>query len=153
MVNPFDRELYIVLRDLTLLAQEADKFIMLRHGLRMSRFYILHHLYHEPGLTLGQLTERALLFSASASRTVYSLEQEGLVEREDDKNDRRLFTLSLTADGRSFYEKVSADLDADIAKRFETVDSETKASLIEKNRRLCDLLQAHRQWQMASEVE
>jgi MarR family 2-MHQ and catechol resistance regulon transcriptional repressor len=150
MINPIDKELHRTLRTLILSLSASDKFIFAKHKLRTARFYILHHLYHEPGLTLGQLSEMTLLYNASASRIVYAMEKDGLVQRENDENDRRLFTLSLTENGRFFYETVNADLEADIQQRFAGLDEETRTNLRNSAQQLQTLMQDHRQWQEES---
>lgn len=146
MTSNLDVKLSEILRDLAVLHNAIEKHVLSQHGLRRSRYYILYHLYHTPHRTLGQVSELTLLYTASVSRTVYSMEQEGLVQREIDPNDRRQFTLSLTAAGTKFYETVTADLHADIKKRFASLSQAEKETLLTQNTRLRDILDAHQTW-------
>ena len=150
MIDPIDQALHALFRELLLLHDAADKHVLAQHGLRRARYFVLHHLYHEAGLTLGQLSELTLIYSASASRIVYSMEQEGLVQRVVNESDRRLFTLSLTEKGRRFYEQVSADLAADVQARYQGLDAGAKLALLEDSRRLRDMLREHCRWQVES---
>lgn len=148
MTDDREQALHQILRDLLLLNSAADRHVLAQHDLRQTRYYVLHHLYHDPGLTLAQLSDRVLIYSASASRIVYSMEGEGLVQRQDDPKDRRSFTLSLTANGRAFYEKVSADLTADIQRRFGALPVEVLTVLLQHGQTLRDVLESHQQGQI-----
>lgn len=151
MSGEIDQTLHRILRDLLLLNSAADRHVLAQHDLRQTRYYVLHHLYHNPDLTLAQLSELVLIYSASASRMVHSMETEGLVVREADPTDRRQFTLRLTENGRKFYETVSADLAADVAARFAELSPEALAALVAHGLALRDALAAHcRQQEVAS---
>lgn len=139
-MDKLDQDLDKLLSQLTMLQTHSIKDVLGKHGLRRARYYILQHLYEQPHLTLGQLSERAFLYSASASRTVYSMEKEGLVERETDENDRRIITLALTPKGKMFYKEVRADLEADIQTRYKSLDTSTKERLVTDLRLLHDVL-------------
>ncbi|MEM7799962.1 MAG: MarR family transcriptional regulator, partial [Chloroflexota bacterium] len=85
-------KLHQSLRELSILIDAADRRILSKYRLRSARFYAMESLHHRPGLTLGELSDQILIGRASASRMVFSMEKDGLVAREPDPNDRRLFT-------------------------------------------------------------
>lgn len=151
MTESLELTLHNVLKDLLVLHSAADQFVLTRHGLRRARYYVLHHLYQTPERTLGQLSALTLMYSASLSRMIYSMEQEGLVARQANEQDRRLFTLSLTENGRRLYETVSAELAADIRQRFGELDAAQLQTLVALNGRLVATLDAHRQRQEQAE--
>lgn len=65
------------------------------------QFSVLSHLWQRDGL---QQTELALCTNrnrANVTRIIDILEREGIVERRDDDNDRRVFRIYLTAKGKS----------------------------------------------------
>jgi len=65
------------------------------------QFSVLSHLWQKDGL---QQTELALCTNrnrANVTRILDILEREGIVERKDDANDRRVFRIYLTDKGKS----------------------------------------------------
>lgn len=147
MLDAADQKLNTLLSDVAVLVMESDKHVLTKFGLRRTRYHVLRHLYHQPGRTLGQLSDLTLIYKASASRVVHSMEKDGLVTRKLNQNDRRLFTVSLSAAGKAFYERVNEQLEQDIQKRFEPLDDETKANLLNLVSRLRDGLKEHRRAQ------
>ena len=68
------------------------------------QFSVLSHLWQKDGL---QQTELALCTNrnrANVTRIIDILEREGIVERRDDENDRRVFRIYLTDKGKSLRE-------------------------------------------------
>lgn len=51
-----------------------------------------------------------------------SLEKEGLIIRRSDDNDRRMYYISLTDDGKALLEEANADMQGDLVNRFESID-------------------------------
>ncbi|WP_444918286.1 MarR family winged helix-turn-helix transcriptional regulator [Microbulbifer sp. JMSA003] len=66
------------------------------HGLSGSRWQVLWHLLREEGLKQAELAERLDLAPISLARQLDNLQQEGLVERRPDPEDRRCFRIYLT---------------------------------------------------------
>ncbi|MCW8126443.1 MarR family winged helix-turn-helix transcriptional regulator [Microbulbifer halophilus] len=67
------------------------------HGLSRSRWQVLWHLAREEGQKQAELAERMDVAPISLARQVDKLQQEGLVERRPDPEDRRCFRVYLTA--------------------------------------------------------
>src|SRR5437868_2803401 len=75
-------------------------------GLTFSQFAVLDALYHLGPLHLKDLAKKILRSSGNLTMVVDNLEKCGLVLRKQEANDRRFFSVSLTAKGRSTFEKV-----------------------------------------------
>jgi len=136
-------ELHNTLNDLQLFHLASDKSVMAHHGLRRVRFYMLRHLYQNPGISITQLGTLSFTDPGNTSRMVYGMEQKGLVQRRSDDNDRRLYVLSLTDAGKELYEKANTDLTVDIQKRFATIAPEELARLLQSSQRLSLVLSRH----------
>ncbi len=143
MDNQIEKELHRALDDLLLLHIVTDKFVLARRGLRRVRFYVLRHLYQNPGLSLTRLSELSFADAASTSRMIHSMEKEGIVQRQSKQGDRRTSALSLTDAGKALYEEANAELSADIQKRFDGIDSDVLANMLQNIRTLCDVLAQH----------
>lgn len=143
MIDELDLALNDQLNQLAMLETHAIRKVLGKHGLRRARYYLLKNLYDYPGLTLGQLSEKTFVYGASASRTIYSLEKEGVVQRETNEQDRRIITLSLTEKGQAFFIAVNNDLNADIQARYQTLDKPTKERIVADLTRLQDTLSAY----------
>lgn len=143
MTNPIDLQLQEVISRLNMVHDAINKKVLSNHGLRRARFFTLQALHIEPGLTLGELSDKILVDRASASRMVFSMEKEMLVQRVISPEDRRQFTLSLTDAGEALYQKAQADFEADIHERFDALDPETKETLLTLSLRLEKALNEH----------
>jgi MarR family 2-MHQ and catechol resistance regulon transcriptional repressor len=144
MNKQLEGELHDELNDLSLLHISADKFVFARHGLRRVRFYMLRHLYLNPGISITRLSYLSFSDAASTSRIVYSLEKEGFVRRQMKEGDRRKFLLSLTNAGEALYEGVNAELKADIKKRFSSIDSSQLSNILQNVHILGEAIMQHR---------
>ncbi|WP_206613605.1 MarR family winged helix-turn-helix transcriptional regulator [Parahaliea mediterranea] len=70
------------------------------HGLTRSRWQVLWHLAQREGVKQAELAESMDVAPISLTRQLDNLEQEGLVERRRDDNDRRCFRIYLTEAAR-----------------------------------------------------
>ena len=68
-------------------------------GLSMPQFGILMQLHYRHNCGVSDLSERFDITSAAASQLVDKLVQGGLIQREEDPNDRRAKLLNLTDKG------------------------------------------------------
>jgi MarR family 2-MHQ and catechol resistance regulon transcriptional repressor len=73
-----------------------------------SDFGVLEALLHRGPLSPKQLGEKVLLTSGSMTAAVDRLEGRGLVERQDDKQDRRACIVRLTPEGKRLIERAFA---------------------------------------------
>jgi DNA-binding MarR family transcriptional regulator len=65
------------------------------------QFSVLSYLWQKDGLQQSELANCTNRNRANVTRVVDILEREGIVERRDDENDRRVFRIFLTAKGKS----------------------------------------------------
>ncbi|THV42164.1 MarR family winged helix-turn-helix transcriptional regulator [Glycomyces buryatensis] len=72
-------------------------------SLSMSQLFALHELDHQSGLSQRELAENLGLEKSSVSRLVADLESDGLLTRERDPDNRRLYRLEITEAGREIH--------------------------------------------------
>jgi DNA-binding MarR family transcriptional regulator len=68
------------------------------------QFRVLSHLWQKDGLQQTELAVCTNRNRANVTRIIDILEREGIVERKDDHNDRRIFRIYLTEKGKSIKE-------------------------------------------------
>lgn len=78
----------------------ATQAEIVRTGLTQSRFGVLEALLHLGPLTPKALAGKLLRSKGNLTLVLENLEREGLTSREPSKEDRRSFTVNLTAKGR-----------------------------------------------------
>ena len=94
-------------------------------------------------LTAQALSDSAAMDKVSVSRAVRTLEERGLVERENNAADRRSRLLHLTDAGRRVYEEitpVALGQEAALLSEFSDREIEVLASLLDRLRRHSDTL-------------
>ena len=74
-------------------------------GLSMPQFGILMQLHYRHNCGVSDLSERFDITNAAASQLVDKLVQGGLIQREEDPNDRRAKLLNLTEKGRKLIQQ------------------------------------------------
>lgn len=96
----------------SMMKKRADVFFS-RHGLTDVQFNLLSLLYRESpgapgaeGLSQAQISDMMLVNRANITSLVDRTEKTGLVRRTAHRNDRRCNIVTLTAKGRTLYEKV-----------------------------------------------
>jgi len=95
--------------------EHADRHIH-SLGLGFSDFGVLEVLLHKGPMPVNALGEKIRLTSGSITTLVDRLEKKGLVERRDDKSDRRARVVHLTAAGRKLIGCAFADHEAAMEK-------------------------------------
>lgn len=88
------------LRQLFRAIQEYSKAIQKKVGLSGPQVWALTILRAEPGLSLGELSDRMYAHPSTVSGVVVRLVERGAVRREVDAADRRGIVLTLTPVGR-----------------------------------------------------
>jgi DNA-binding MarR family transcriptional regulator len=94
---------------------------------------VLLPLFEQDGLRIGEIGRRARLSKPSMTALVRMCEQDGLVRRRRDRDDRRAFRVQLTARGRRFRavaESVLRELDELVAARLGRHESEALAGAL-----------------------
>ena len=89
-------------RSVALIEQELRSRFLKEFGVSLSRFDVLSSLDHaEAPLTMGQLSDRLLVSNGNVSGLIARLADDGLVLREASPDDRRVYTVRLTEEGRA----------------------------------------------------
>lgn len=78
-------------------------------GISMARFDLLAQLERAPaGLRMNELSRRLMVTGGNVTGLTDQLENEGLVVRADDPDDRRAYTVKLTPAGRALFNRMAA---------------------------------------------
>lgn len=77
-------------------------------SMSLSKMFALHELDTDTGLSQRELGERLHLEKSTVSRLAAELERAGLLVRERDPGNRRLYRLRLTPQGREMHAAVGA---------------------------------------------
>ncbi len=105
-------------------------------GLSIAKLRALHHLASTPDpLPLGQLAERLACVRSNITQLVDRLEQEGLVQRLPDPDDRRSRRANITPEGRRRYEwgiKTQAQVEREMLRGLSAKEQEQLVSLLDK---------------------
>ncbi len=111
-----------------------------RGGLSIDRLKSLRILGLCAPVRAGELAERCSLTPAAVTHFTDGLVAEGLVRREEDPADRRAVLLDLTPKGRRELARVEVLAVAELVRRVERLDPETRAQLARALPKLNDVL-------------
>lgn len=76
------------------------------HGLKLSEFEALEHLYRHGQAKQKEISEGVLLTSGSTTHVIDQLIKKGLVERVSDPDDRRCIYAKLTPQGKVLMDEI-----------------------------------------------
>jgi DNA-binding MarR family transcriptional regulator len=99
-----------------------------RGAMTLERARILWQLTESPRRS-GEIAQRCALAPASVSELVDSLERDGFVRRSEDRNDRRVVVVEITARGRREIERVGELMTAPVAKIIAGLSDEKRSRL------------------------
>ncbi len=74
-------------------------------GFSMPQFFLLMHLYRHDQCGISDLSAHMEITTPAASQLVDKLVQAGLLEREEDPNDRRVRQVALSPEGKQLIEQ------------------------------------------------
>ncbi|GAA2430426.1 MarR family winged helix-turn-helix transcriptional regulator [Streptomyces macrosporus] len=120
------------------LLQQAEEAPLVREGLARPEFDVLTTLRREDReMTPGQIARETFASGAAVTKRLRLLEERGLVERRTSARDRRVFELSLTAEGRALIDRLLPD---QLAYESELLSGLTEAQRSDLSAILSDLL-------------
>ena len=99
-----------------------------RGAMTLERARILWQLVESPRRS-GEIAQRCGLTPASVSELVDSLERDGFVRRSEDRNDRRVVVVEISARGRREIERVGELMTAPVAKMISSLSAEKRVRL------------------------
>ncbi len=117
--NPRARDAGFVvdaLRRLFRAVQEYSKAVQSRTGLSSPQLWALQIVGANPGLSIGELSERMFAHPSTVSGVVDRLEKRRALRRQVDERDRRGVRLTLTATGRSLLRKSPPPVQSGLAR-------------------------------------
>lgn len=124
-------KLFIVMnRALEQLRKRATEDVK-QHGLNLSEFAVLELLYHKGPQPIQIIGKKVLLASSSITYVIDKLEEKQLITREACAKDRRVFHVTLTAEGNALIEGIFPSHREAIAEMFEKLTVEEKEAAIE----------------------
>lgn len=94
----------------TTIEKKARTMLIERFGTTLPRFDVLAGLDRAPdGLTMSELSSLLLVSNGNVTAIVSRLVEDGLVTRTQDKADRRVLQVKLTAKGRRDFRAMAAE--------------------------------------------
>ena len=120
-----------ILRICTELAESLDRFLA-THGLLQGRWWVLILLMREDDLTStpSELAEKAGVSRATMSGLINGLLRDGLVDRQEDNNDRRSYSILLTAAGQDKLDEVMPDYYPRVKKMMNAIPEQQREDLV-----------------------
>ena len=89
--------------------EAADRASIAATGLCLTDFAVLEILLHKGPLPVNVIGQKVLLTSGSITAAIDRLQRKGLVRRQRDPADGRVFRVMLTAEGRELISRAFAD--------------------------------------------
>jgi DNA-binding MarR family transcriptional regulator len=120
-----------ILRIGTELAESLDRFLA-THGLLQGRWWVLILLMREDDLTStpSELAEKAGVSRATMSGLINGLLRDGLVDRQEDNNDRRSYSIRLTSAGQDKLDEVMPDYYPRVKKMMNAIPEQQRENLL-----------------------
>jgi len=127
---------YHLIHDIYVMLDDGDRRVFRDFGITLPQYRVLKSLDLKEGQRLTTLSEALLRAKSTITRIVDQLEEEGLVRRTSDEDDRRAQRVVLTPAGNSLLEKACQAHADNVARRFGLAlppeDQETFHHLLQK---------------------
>jgi len=114
-----------------------------RTGLRHLEFGVMVRVHDTPGLDQNTLAEWMALDRTTISTLVYSLEQQGLLERTVNGADRRARVLRLTPAGRALHDRIRVKTEAAQQRTLAVLSPAERRALVDMLVRVIEANQAY----------
>ena len=125
------RALWQVFSELIRLIQFRDRDRACCYGLTVSQCYGLKAVCDAGSMSVNELAAALYLEKSTASRLAKGLEEDGLVRRAPDPEDRRSIRLAPTAAGGRTYETIEAELQREYGALLEDFEPEVRSAMTE----------------------
>ncbi|RYY37278.1 MAG: MarR family transcriptional regulator [Sphingomonadales bacterium] len=104
-----DVRLWLRLLSCTMAIEKSVQRVLGERGTTLPRFDVMAALERaEDGLTMGALSQALLVSNGNVTQLVQKLAADALVQVAPDPNDRRVFRVRLTEDGRAHFAELAA---------------------------------------------
>jgi DNA-binding MarR family transcriptional regulator len=98
----------------------------------LPRFDLMAQLERAPrGLKMSELSQRMMVTGGNVTGITDGLEKDGLVVREVDPTDRRVFYVKLSAEGQRQFRRMAAEHEQWVIELFEGISVKNKKLLVE----------------------
>ena len=115
---------------------------LLRHNLTEQQWRLLRTLSDQGARSSLELSQRCVIQPTSVSRILAKLEEDGLIERAEEKRDRRKRTVRLTEAGKAVIAKVAPENDTIFYRVVDEVGEELIADVYDALDRLIETLES-----------
>jgi DNA-binding MarR family transcriptional regulator len=113
-----------------LIETRTRRLLQERFATTLPRFDLMAQLERVPGgLKMGELSKRMMVTGGNVTGITDMLEQEGLVERVDDPDDRRAWLVRLTPAGRRAFGAMAREHERWVVEAFEALGTREKAAM------------------------
>lgn len=109
MSDDIYRSLYQSMKSIFLHLDDGERTLFSKFGLTTSRFYILKHIFTNPGISYIDLSELMLCTKGNTTRIVQGMLEDHLINRMENPQDRRSFQLFLSTTGETLYKEVNKE--------------------------------------------
>jgi len=144
MSDDIYRSLYQSMKSIFLHLDDGERTLFSKFGLTTSRFYILKHIFTNPGISYIDLSELMLCTKGNTTRIVQGMLEDHLINRMENPQDRRGFQLFLSTTGETLYKEVNKEyqdyikslvskLNEDQLEQFAEVSSRFEQRLVNAN--------------------
>ena len=106
-IRPFDQSLPMALLRAREAVMRGFRRLLRERGLNEQEWRMMRALMEAGELEIGELAERVFILKPSATRTVKNLEARDIVGRNRPPSDQRRSVISLTAKGRSLFDRLA----------------------------------------------
>lgn len=128
-------EMDFLIRSINSILRKNGRIALQDYGITLVQFHALLAIKEKP-LTMGELCEALGVASSTATELVDRMEQNGLVERLRDQEDRRVVRIKLLEHGKEVFEKVARRREAFLAEALDKLPHENAAMLLSLLRKL-----------------
>ncbi len=90
-----------------LIERDVDALMRARFDSTIARFDFLSALDRHGALTLGEVSQNLLVSNGNVTQLRTRLSEDGLIETEQDENDRRIHRVRLTRSGESVFKRMA----------------------------------------------
>jgi DNA-binding MarR family transcriptional regulator len=112
-------------------------------GITITQCHALVEIGRAKSISLIELSEILNLDNSTMSRTVNNLVNNGLVERELNRKDRRYVTIKLSESGIKVFENIETNMNSFYKKVFHTIPCDKQEQVIESMQILLEAISQH----------
>jgi MarR family 2-MHQ and catechol resistance regulon transcriptional repressor len=141
-IDATTHKLYRLIKDVFVLLDFSDRYILQEFDLTPSQYRVLTLLYQENDQRLATLADHMLVARSTITRIVDQMEVANLVKRVIDPGDRRAQHVNLTPTGVDLlHRSTAAHLEA-LQERFACLDQAEERAFITSLEKLCEIFQS-----------